>query len=152
MKVGEICRREVVTAARGTSVAALARLMRDRHVGSVLVVEGSAACSRPLGIVTDRDLVVEVLAAEVDLEAVTAGDLMGGDLLAVDESASVTDVVELMRARGVRRAPVVDGGGWLAGIVSADDLLRRLADELCDLARLVEREQRREAVTRTTPP
>jgi CBS domain-containing protein len=150
MSVGEICNRDVVIATRDTSIPELARLMREHHVGSIVVVEDRGKPSKPLGIVTDRDLVVEVLATDVDMEQVAAGDVMGPELLTARETDGIWETIMRMRAMGVRRLPVVDAERHhLVGILTMDDLLEFVADELSDLVRLVRREQRREQETRT---
>ncbi len=149
MKVGELCNREVVIAQREQTIKEVAKLMRAKHVGSVVVVEGSPACARPVGIITDRDLVVEIMAQDVDEEKVTVGDIMASDLLLAREDDSVADTIRLMRSRGVRRVPVVSEQGWLAGILAADDFLEFLVEELQLLVKLFEREQIREVAART---
>ncbi len=149
MKVGELCNREVVIAQREQTIKEVAKLMRTKHVGSVVVVEGSPACARPVGIITDRDLVVEIMAQDVDEEKVTVGDIMASDLLLAREDDSVADTIRLMRSRGVRRVPVVSEQGWLAGILAADDFLEFLVEELQLLVKLFEREQIREVAART---
>ncbi len=149
MKAGELCNREVVIAQREQTIKEVAKLMRAKHVGSVVVVEGSPACARPVGIITDRDLVVEIMAQDVDEEKVTVGDIMASDLLLAREDDSVADTIRLMRSRGVRRVPVVSEQGWLAGILAADDFLEFLVEELQLLVKLFEREQIREVAART---
>ncbi len=149
MKAGELCNREVVIAQREQTIKEVAKLMRTKHVGSVVVVEGSPACARPVGIITDRDLVVEIMAQDVDEEKVTVGDIMASDLLLAREDDSVADTIRLMRSRGVRRVPVVSEQGWLAGILAADDFLEFLVEELQLLVKLFEREQIREVAART---
>ncbi len=149
VKVGELCNREVVIAQREQTIKEVAKLMRAKHVGSVVVVEGSPACARPVGIITDRDLVVEIMAQDVDEEKVTVGDIMASDLLLAREDDSVADTIRLMRSRGVRRVPVVSEQGWLAGILAADDFLEFLVEELQLLVKLFEREQIREVAART---
>ncbi|MEQ8231512.1 MAG: CBS domain-containing protein [Gammaproteobacteria bacterium] len=144
MNVQDICHREVKTLARGDSALTAARLMRDDHVGCVVVVDMGAAGAVPVGIVTDRDIVVAVTALDLAPEEVTLGDIMGGELFTIKAGDELADALEVMRARGVRRLPVVDGAGVLAGIVAADDALAVLADEVSSLAYLVSREQRRE--------
>lgn len=151
MFVGEYCVRDVVVAERHMSVPELARLMRRYHVGDIVVVEDHAGERMPQGIVTDRDLVVEVLAEEVDLNAVTAADIMSADLLVVGEGDDLWETVERMRDRGVRRAPVVNARGGLEGILTVDDLIDLLAEQMSDLVQLFRREQRREQATRTVP-
>jgi len=147
MTAGQFCIREVTTAERGMSITEAAKLMRDRHLGALVVVESSER-PVPAGLVTDRDLVVEILGEEVAADAVTVGDIMTTDLVTAREEDSLWDTLQRMRSRGVRRVPVVDGGNFLAGILSADDILELLADELGSLSRLVRREIKREAEQR----
>ena len=136
MRVAEICTRAVVTCRRDASALELAKLMRERHVGAVVVVDEDAGGAMPVGIVTDRDLVVEVMACGVDPEILRVGDLIvTAPETAVDDEL-VFDAVWHMRRKGIRRLPVVDGQGRLFGILSADDLTRFLAEQLTGVARL----------------
>lgn len=144
MAIGEICNRETVFTTRGSSVGDAARLMREHHVGDLVVVDEKAGKRIPVGILTDRDLVVEILAKDVDINTVNVGDIMSNDLVTARETDAIYDTLQHMRAKGIRRLPVVDSGGGLVGIVSVDDILDLLADELTALARLVSREQARE--------
>jgi signal-transduction protein with cAMP-binding, CBS, and nucleotidyltransferase domain len=149
MKAGELCNREVVTASRQTSIREAARLMRDHHVGSLVIVEKQDGLSIPVGIITDRDLVIEILAEDVDVETVTVGDVMSYALLKVSEQESVFDTAQRMRARGVRRVPVIAESGALIGILALDDMLELLSEELSLLARLTSRESEQEQKKRT---
>jgi CBS domain-containing protein len=151
MKAGELCNRDVVTATRETSILDAARLMRDHHVGSLVVVEARGDNVEPVGIVTDRDIVLEVIAEGVALDAVTTGDIMTFALLKVAEDESVFDTAQRMRARGVRRVPVVTALGALAGIIALDDILQLLSEELSLLSRLTRRETEQEQKKRTLP-
>ncbi|OGI41616.1 MAG: histidine kinase [Candidatus Muproteobacteria bacterium RBG_16_62_13] len=144
MKVGDACNREVVVVERNASVRDAARLMRDFHVGDLIVVESGEGRRRPVGILTDRDIVVGVLARDVDTESVAVQDVMGGELVTATEDESLLDAVKRMRAAGVRRTPVVDQDGTLIGILTVDDLLDLLSETLSDLTRLVSREISRE--------
>jgi len=149
MPVGEICNREVIVVHSSDSTLEAARLMRQHHVGDVVViVEDSNGVRVPVGIVTDRDLVVEIVAPELNQTAITVGDIMVPDLVTVKEDTGVFEAIQYMRAKGVRRLPVVDGNGGLVGILALDDLLELLAEELFALARLVKREQKKEMATR----
>jgi CBS domain-containing protein len=148
MPVGELCIRQVVVAPRNTSVLEAAKLMRQYHVGDIVVTDESDGRRVPVGIVTDRDIVLEVLAPELDAANLSVGDIMSSDLITARENAGVFQTIQLMRAKGARRAPVVNGEGFLVGIVSVDDLMELLADELSELAKLVSREQKREAEIR----
>lgn len=149
MTIGEICNRETVFATKNSSILEAAQLMREHHVGDLVVVEESSGKRIPIGIVTDRDLVLEILAKDVDDKSVTVGDIMSSDLVTARENDGLYETLQRMRAKGARRMPVVDAKGVLAGIVTADDLLDLLADELTTLARLLSREQAREHKNRT---
>lgn len=144
MTVGEICNREVIVIQRDATVLEAAKLMRQYHVGAVIVVDKHNDRQIPVGIVTDRDLVVEVLATELDETVITVGDIMTPEVFTVKESASTHDAIELMRRKTSRRLPVVDETGELVGILTLDDALQILSEELLDLAKLVRYEQKKE--------
>lgn len=148
MPINEICNREVVIARRDLTVLEAARLMRQHHVGDVVVVDERNGFRTPVGIVTDRDLVVEVIATELDYKVITVGDIMGRELVTVKESTGVFDAIQYMRAKGVRRLPVVDANDSLVGILTLDDLLELLSEEMLSLAKLVTHEQKKETVSR----
>ena len=148
MGIGELAIRQVVVAPRETSVLDAAKLMRQYHVGDIVITDEADGKRLPVGIVTDRDIVLEVFAQGIDATKLTVGDIMTGDLLTVKEYEGVFQTIQLMRAKGARRAPVVDKDGALLGIISADDFIELLAEELSELARLVSREQKREAEIR----
>jgi len=144
MNIGEICSRVVVLARRDTPLSEVAKLMREHHVGSVVVVEESERGRLPLGIVTDRDIVIEVIAMDLECRTVTAGDIMAGDLVTVQEDEDILDVLRLMRRRGVRRVPVLTASGTLAGLVALDDVMEVLAEEFDDLSKAIVSEQSKE--------
>ena len=148
MTIGTICNRDTVFTTRNSSIVDAAQLMRDHHVGDLVVVDEQAGRRVPVGIVTDRDLVIEILARQVEPGSVTVGDVMSGELVTARESDGLFDTLQRMRAKGVRRVPVVDAGGALVGIVAVDDFLDLLAEEISALARLVSREQARERTSR----
>jgi CBS domain-containing protein len=148
MSVGYYCKRSVVTASKQDSIATAAQLMRHHHVGCLVIVEETGAGNKPVGVLTDRDLVVEILAAELTPDDVTVGDIMSFELLTAWETDSIWETLQRMRVKGVRRVPVVDDKGLLAGILSSDDLLEVLSEELSQLAKLSNREQQRETAQR----
>ncbi len=148
MAIGEICNREVVIVTRETPVVEAARLMRQYHVGDLVVVDELSGRRRPVGIVTDRDIVIEVVAMEVDVQTLCVGDIMSAELATVRESEGVFETIRYMRDKGIRRLPVVDRDGWLQGIVTLDDLLILLAEEMGEMARLIRREMDREQASR----
>jgi CBS domain-containing protein len=139
MAIGKFCTREVITAKPTESILAAARLMSQRHVGDLVLAEPVGdERYRPVGMVTDRDIVLEIVANnETALEHVRVGDIQVRDLITARESDEVFDVIDRMRHFGVRRLPIVDDQGLLVGVISADDLLSVLVDSLRDLAQLV---------------
>jgi CBS domain-containing protein len=148
MAIGEICSREVVFAHRGMTVKAAAQLMREYHIGALVVVDELEARRVPAGIITDRDIAVSIVAKGLDPDDVRVEDAMVSEPAVVRESDGVAETIELMRAKAVRRLPVVDDAGSLVGIITADDFIDLLAEEMMGLARMLTREQRREAETR----
>jgi CBS domain-containing protein len=148
MSIGEICNREVVICSSDDSILEAVKLMRDQHVGDVVVVEPNGEGAIPVGILTDRDVVIELLAEEVDLNAVACGDVMSRELVTAAEEDEVLPIIERMRDRGVRRIPVVNRQGELQGILSFDDLVELISEQLTDLVRLVGREMEHERATR----
>ena len=145
MAIGEICNREVVVVTRDATAAEAARLMRKHHVGDVVVVMEEGGLRTPVGILTDRDIVVESVAAGLDPATLNVGEIMTPDLATVQEDTGIFEAIRYMRDKGVRRMPVVDAYGDLVGILALDDLLDLLAEELGALARLIAREQSRES-------
>ena len=122
--------------------------MRRYHVGDLVVADEVEGRRVPVGMVTDRDLVVEVIAREQPFASCTVSAVMSATVVCVPETAGVIEAIQLMRSHGVRRVPVVDAGGALVGILAADDLLDLLAEELSALARIAPRGQEREVRAR----
>lgn len=145
MTVDKICNHNVVSVPVDAGVALVAARMREAHVGDVIVTEYRQGREVPIGVVTDRDLVVEVVAPEVDQGAVTARDIMSGEIASVKRDNGVEFAVAEMRRAGVRRLAVVDSDGALVGVLSADDVIEHLAAMLGDIADMLRTEQRREA-------
>lgn len=144
MPVSELCNRVVVIVQRNSTILETARLMRQHHVGDVVVVENRAGVQAPVGIVTDRDLVLEIMAPGLNQATLTVGDILSAELVSVNGNLGVFESIQYMRAKGVRRMPVVDDKGGLIGILALDDLLELLAEELLNLSKLVKYEQKRE--------
>lgn len=151
MSVGEFCNREVIVIGPDEPAREIARLMREHHVGDVLVVEERGGRRVPVGIVTDRDLVIEVLASESDPDQFRVADIMTGDLLTAAEADDTMATLQRMRNAGVRRMPVVSTDGALVGIITVDDFINVFAEQMEDLVRLVSREQLRERKLRSRP-
>lgn len=148
MTISEFCRRDVICAGRETTASEAARLMRQHHVGDVIVVDERNGVRKPVGVITDRDLVVEVMAAGVDASAVKLGELLLRPPVTVEHTAGYAEAVRLMAVNGVRRLPVVGPGGALIGIITMDDVLRQLTSPLAALADLAGRGRSFEARTR----
>ena len=132
--IGEICNRDVVVATGETTVTAAAQLMRHYHVGTIVICEQLNGGRRvPIGIVTDRDIVVEVVAPELRAGTITVGDIMAGELVTVRESEGL---------------PVVAEDGQLTGLIAIDDILEVLAEELTDISKAMVSERSIEAASR----
>ena len=149
MNIGEICNRDVIVTTADTSIQEAARQMRTHHVGSLVIVEEKDGVLLPRGIITDRDLVMEVLAEDVAVDQVTVGDVMSYALITARECDGLQETILRMRSRGIRRLPVTDDTGNLVGIMTVDDLLGLYCDELGNLAKLISREAEREQRNRT---
>jgi CBS domain-containing protein len=133
MKTLDVCSKQVVVAFVETPLIEVAKLMRRNHVGAVVIVDGQDS-KRPRGIVTDRDIVVDVVAAGQDPRTVTAGEVMSDSLATTAADDDVSWALKIMRNHGVRRLPVVDGRGAMVGLVALDDLLRFYSSTLNDVA------------------
>ncbi len=145
MSVGEFCNRQVVISSPESDIVSVAKLMRKHHVGDVIIVRGQEGEARvPLGIITDRDLVIELLAQEVALDSVTVGDAMSYELVTCQESDSIGDALEMMLSRSIRRLVVVNDEKSLVGILTVDDLLEILAEEITTLTKVALGQQARE--------
>jgi CBS domain-containing protein len=153
MRVGSICTRRVVTIDTTGTLAEAAGLMREHHVGSLVIVAAVPEGSRVVGMVTDRDLVVGVLARGLDTGAVAIGDLTHHRIASVAEDDDVSSAIEAMRSNGVRRLVVTDTDRHLTGIVSLDDLLLACARDMSGLAGVIRSGAEREAAeTSGAPP
>lgn len=130
MPINECCKRDVVCCDPELSLPDTAALMRKNHVGDVIVIEARSGVRVPIGIVTDRDIVIETMALQLDAALFTAGDIMNAPLVTVKENAGFIETLRLMRSHGIRRMPVVTETGTLYGMVTADDIVRTLALEL----------------------
>ena len=140
MSAGEYCNRDVVVVDKTESVREVIKLMRKHHVGDVVVVEKKNNKTFPVGIFTDRDIVIEILAEDVDLNAINVGDVMSFELVSVSEDSKLLDAIKLMRIKGVRRLVVVNDKKELSGILTVDDVLELLSEQLSDIVALVSKE------------
>jgi CBS domain-containing protein len=144
MDVGRICKRRAVTIDSHADLAEAARLMRESHVGFLVVTDGGQLA----GVLTDRDIVLEAVACGISPEQVTIGDAMTVDPVTLTEDAALEDALECLRAAGVRRAPVGDDGGRIVGVLSLDDVLDHLAEQLGSVAGSLRHEQAIERIAR----
>ncbi len=144
MRIGEICTVQTICCNRDETVQGAALLMRKNHVGDLVVVDKTEGERTPIGIITDRDIVVSVIALGLDPASLLVADIMSDDLLTTSEGDDVYDTIERMRFRGIRRVPVVNSAGALTGIVSVDDLLEFLAEEMGELSRISSHQQAHE--------
>lgn len=147
MLVGKHCKREVVTIRKSQSVVDAARRMREHHVGDLVVLDGER--DTPVGVLTDRDLVVGVLAKDIDhIAKLEVGDVLTEDIVVARDTEDVTEVLHRMQKKRVRRVPVVDGTGSLIGIFTLDDVLVLIAGDMATVAALVKRQREHESERR----
>lgn len=147
MNVGQVCGRHVVTVLPGSELVAAAGLMREKHIGYLVVVE-SEWMRRPVGVLTDRDIVVSVVAKSVDPASLTVGDVMTSRVVATDEQGPLDAALVQMRRNGVRRLPVLGPEGEVVGVLSIDDALQAIMHELDDAAGSIRLEREVERATR----
>ena len=147
MNVGSICRHQVITVTPRTDLVAAAQLMREQHVGFLVVVEPepNTTFGRPVGVLTDRDIVISVVARDADPKSLTVADVMKQYPAMVDETDPLDQALHTMRRMGVRRLPVVGSAGMLTGILALDDVLDVLSGEISDVSGTVRNEQRIES-------
>lgn len=148
LTAGEVCSRIVTTAYRGTLVSEAARLMREQHVGCLVVVEQADPGRVVVGILTDRDIVTAAVAKELDARLIAVAEVMTTDVVTAREQDSVLDLLETMRRKGIRRIPVTGPQGVLVGLVALDDLLEVLAEEMQAMAGAIGTGRKRENAAR----
>ena len=149
MEVGDICQRTVLCCEKEATAQDAAKLMRHNHVGDLVVTATQADGVRiPLGMITDRDLVLEVLAQEVNPTGVCVGELIGPVLGTATEDEGVYEVLSRMWEFGVRRMPVINRQGGLVGIITVDDVIAHLSEQLTAVNRITSVQQHQESVAR----
>lgn len=139
MAVGSICTHNPINVDAGVDVAAAARVMRENKIG-YLIVTDRATGRAPVGVVTDRDIVVKIIAKDVDAHALTVGDVMTREPLVATEDDGISETLQRMRKLGIRRVPVVDARGQLAGVLSIDDAIDHLVSQLSAVAKAAHNE------------
>ena len=148
MNAGGFCNRIVTVAERSLSLVQAAQLMRDHHVGSLVVVDETGAGRMVVGMLTDRDIITAVIAQEVDPATLVVEDVMTSEVVSALEDDSLMDVLGLMRRKGLRRVPVTSADGVLQGLITLDDLLGILSEQLRAMVLAIEAEQLRERKVR----
>lgn len=149
MGVGSLCTHRVITVDRGIDVAAAAGVMRDNHIGYLIVTDAGTGGAAPIGVLTDRDIVVKVLAKNVDAHSLTVGDVMTPEPLTAAIDDSLGETLHRMRKMGVRRVPVVGPRGQITGVLSLDDVIDHLVGQLADVSGSIHTEQKVERALRT---
>jgi len=144
MQLKDLCVLDVACCTKDLSIAGAARMMRQQHTGDLIVVDETDGDRIPIGIITDRDIVVQVLAQGRDPDKTAVGDVMATKLVIASASEDTAGGLERMRTHGVRRLPVVDDKERIVGIVTLDDLLRLHAQQAVALLEVVTKEQVRE--------
>jgi CBS domain-containing protein len=140
MTVYACCRTDVITVGPEASLQSVANLMEEESVGSVVVVEDE----KPVGVVTDRDLALRAFVNRMDPETTQVTEIMSRDPIVLEGGMGLFEAMQFIRGRGVRRMPVVDENGILLGIVTLDDVLRLLTEELSCIANILEEESRQQ--------
>lgn len=143
MIVGEICERDTVTIRPQEDVFAAAKLMREKHVGFLVVVEPASieGAWQPVGVLTDRDIVITVVAREANPRSLRVEDVMTRKPLTTPADGPIDSALADMRRIGVRRLPVVGAKGELTGVLAIDDVLARLTEQLQHVAGSIRSEQ-----------
>lgn len=141
---GELCNRVVVIARRTEPVREVAQRMLDHHVGSIVIVDDVDGQRVPVGIVTDRDIVLAIVTTDRPASTTPIEEVMSSDLVKAWEDDDAGDAIKRMRSCGIRRLPVVNEDEGLEGIIVFDDILEYVVEQIDDLANLLSREQRRE--------
>lgn len=144
MKLKDLCVLDVACCHKSTTIAEAARLMRQHHTGDLVIIDDTDGSPEPVGIVTDRDIVMEVVAKSHDPSRTQVSEVMASPIVVASGSENVATAIERMRAQGVRRLPIVDDSGAVFGILTLDDLYRALAEHTAALADIVAKEQKRE--------
>ena len=149
MTAGVYCNRQVVITGPDTTITEVAKLMREYHVGNLIVAEKQGEETVPLGIITDRDLVLLVIAPQISVDSICVKDVMSSPLVTAKEEAGLFDTLDVMHEHGMRRLPVVNERGGLEGIITADDVLELLAEATNNLMKLTNNEIKHEQETRS---
>jgi len=148
MGVSSLCTHRVITVDRGIDVAAAAGVMRDNNIGYLIVTDANSGGTAPVGVLTDRDIVIKVLAKDVDAHSLTVGDVMTPEPLIATDYDGLSETLTRMRGLGVRRVPVVGPRGVITGVLSLDDVIDHLVGQLGDVSGSIRTEQKFERALR----
>ena len=136
MSLGNLCRREVVVVNQGTPIKEAVKFMEEKNIGSVIVVGGG----KPVGIATDRDILLRVVNKGLDPEKSSVDEVMTKEIVTLKEGMGLFEALEQVKGKGIRRFPIVDARGNLKGIMTLDDIIYLLGKEMADVASIIERE------------
>lgn len=136
MSLGNMCRKKIVCVNAGTKVKEAAKLMEQKNIGSVIVVGGG----KPVGIVTDRDILLRVVNKGLDPEKTSVDKVMTKKIVTLREDMGLFEALEKTKKKGIRRFPIVDTKGKLQGIMTLDDILYLLGKEMANVSSIIERE------------
>lgn len=150
MRLTSLCRHPLVAIDQMASLSDAARLLRQEHVGALVVTAQDATGQQHVrGLITDRDLAIEVLARDLPPGNIPVGALVQSEPISVEETASLREAAQAMREAGVRRLLITDEADALVGLLSADDLLEAMAAELSELAQALRSGMLRETHSRS---
>lgn len=144
MPISDLCSKNLISVVRGSTLQYAAQLMKQYHVGGIVVVE-SGEQNKPIGFITDRDIVLEAVAESLPLET-PVEEVMSSNVSTVRLKDGIASVVEKMEMEGVRRMVVIDEKGNACSLVTADDILKLLAKELSGLGKIIEHQVENERI------
>ncbi len=136
MSLGNLCRREIVCVNRGTTVKEVAKLMEEKNIGSTIVVQEG----KPVGILTDRDILLRVMNRELDPEKTSVDAVMTKQIVTLRDNIGLFEALQRVKGKGIKRFPIVDAKGNLQGIMTLNDILYLLGKEMADVASIIEKE------------
>ncbi len=136
MSLGNLCRREIICVDPRTTVKEAAKLMEEKNIGSTIVVQER----KPIGILTDRDILLRVMNRGLDPEKTFVDEVMTKKIVTLREDMGLLEALEMTKKKGIRRYPIVDTKGKLRGIMTLDDILYLLGKEMANVSSIIERE------------
>lgn len=137
MPIEELAKCKVIVGSVDMTIFEIAKLMKDFNIGDVIIMGNK---KEPIGIITDRDITIKIVANDVNPKEIVAADIMSTDMLILKNYQAVQESLEMMCAKGVRRAPIVNSENILVGVVSADDLALLISDEMSSYGKLIQKQ------------